>query len=82
LLAGVYLTTRLGVAMQQHTTMGAPPPPTSLPGATACNDPLLTVLCFDSPNIAYAWTHREHCFQQFLCCCVHTCCYRNRAQNA
>jgi hypothetical protein len=35
----------------------------------------LTSLCFDSPDIASSQTYREHRFPQFLCCCVHNCCY-------
>jgi hypothetical protein len=40
---------------------------------------LVNPLCFTSPDIASARTHREHRLPQFLYCCVHNCCYADVA---
>jgi hypothetical protein len=37
--ADIYLITRLGIAMQRHTTMGVPPPSTPALGTTDAQQP-------------------------------------------
>jgi hypothetical protein len=36
-------------------------------------------LCLDSPDRTSTRTHREHCFPQFLYCCLHNYCYADVA---